>query len=80
MGLLANKDLGLIPPVKASTANSFSSLLCSKPTLESHTEAINIPGLTSKIQVGRIEACTPYPENGLTQSMLGMALLKQSAG
>lgn len=80
VGCACKQGPGLNPTCRASRADSFSSLSCSNPTLESHAEAINIPGLTSKIQVGRIEACTPCPENGLTQSMLGVALLKQSAG
>lgn len=80
VGFACKQGPGLNPTCQASTADSFSSLSCSNPTLESPKEAINNPGLTSKIQVARIEACTSYPENGLTQSMLGMALLKQSAG
>lgn len=43
---------GLNPTCQPSAANSLSSLSCPKPTLGSHTEAINIPGLTSKREVG----------------------------
>lgn len=66
VGFACKQGPGLNPTCQASIADSFSSLSCPNPSLESHMEAINIPGLTSKIQVGRIEACTPYPENGLT--------------
>lgn len=53
--LPVNKDLGLILPASPALQTA-SPLSCSNPTLETHTEAINIPGLTSKREVGRIEA------------------------